>query len=194
VLGDIPVLGWLFKNRTKTLIKENLLILISAQILEPHSEKDVRRFTQKHINEYHGTLDQMSDVGDRRDPVHKMFFKDTNQPVDDFIFERKQRESTQANMKVASRRQRKRRKKTDVPHETVLASADRQKKVPAVPAVPPVPVHAPVAVAAAAPLEKSPVSLPQLGQDDILNKKIRKRKRTSLSVASLLDADKKASA
>jgi general secretion pathway protein D len=174
VLGDIPVLGWLFKNRSKRQVKENLLILISAQILEPHSEKDVRRFTKNHIDEYHGTLDQMTDIADRRDPIHKMFFKDTNRPIDDFIFDRKERDHE----KIAARRQRKRRKKSSPDTTPNDKNVEKPVVIAAREHVPPPPPPS-------APLHEQP-------QGDILSTKIRKRKRTALSVASLLDADKKA--
>ncbi|HXH30594.1 MAG TPA: type II secretion system secretin GspD [Bacteriovoracaceae bacterium] len=38
VLGDIPVLGWLFKNKSKTLEKVNLLFFMTPKILAPYNK------------------------------------------------------------------------------------------------------------------------------------------------------------
>jgi general secretion pathway protein D len=38
VLGDIPVLGWLFKNKTRTVEKVNLLFFMTPKILAPYSK------------------------------------------------------------------------------------------------------------------------------------------------------------
>lgn len=92
ILGDIPVLGWFFKNRQKSQVKQNLLILISSRIIEPHSERDVKQFTHNHIAEYEGTLDSIGESTEKHDPIHKLFFEtehtDTERIVEDFIFER----------------------------------------------------------------------------------------------------------
>lgn len=38
ILGDIPVLGWLFKNKTRTVEKVNLLFFMTPRILAPYSK------------------------------------------------------------------------------------------------------------------------------------------------------------
>ncbi len=38
ILGDIPVLGWLFKNKTRTVEKVNLLFFMTPKILAPYSK------------------------------------------------------------------------------------------------------------------------------------------------------------
>lgn len=38
VLGDIPVLGWLFKNKTRTVEKVNLLFFMTPKILAPYTK------------------------------------------------------------------------------------------------------------------------------------------------------------
>ncbi len=52
ILGDIPLIGWLFKNKTKILRKSNLLILISAQIIKPEKAMQTQAFTKERIEEY----------------------------------------------------------------------------------------------------------------------------------------------
>jgi general secretion pathway protein D len=57
LLGDIPLLGWLFKSRTQTKIKTNLLIFITPRIVT--SAEDLRKISEeekggreKHIEEH----------------------------------------------------------------------------------------------------------------------------------------------
>ena len=92
ILGDIPILGWFFKNRSKSVIKQNLLILISTRIIEPYSTKDSDAFTNVHLKEYRQTLDVMDEY--TLDPIQRAFFQDKidrskkSVIVDDFIFKR----------------------------------------------------------------------------------------------------------
>lgn len=106
VLGNIPLLGWLFKNKRKSEIKEDLLILLSARIVDPRVEKDVDAFTEGHVDDYKSTVDQMQTVHLRRDPIDRAFFADpkksTSRKVDTFIFKRAK--------KVAKREQKAKRK------------------------------------------------------------------------------------
>ena len=39
LLGDIPVLGWLFKNKSRTVNKVNLLMFLTPRILSPYEQK-----------------------------------------------------------------------------------------------------------------------------------------------------------
>jgi general secretion pathway protein D len=89
ILGDIPILGWLFKNKQKIDNKENLLILISARILEPEAYDAVTAYTDTHISDYTDTLNEMRIGAERRDPINRWFFTPDNlneRATDDFIF------------------------------------------------------------------------------------------------------------
>jgi len=93
VLGDIPVIGWLFKNRHKGDNKQNLLVLISSRIIEPGSTQDVASFTQGRVTEYQTVIDSMHDISEKRDPVYKVFFQNksgqlTDHETDELIFRR----------------------------------------------------------------------------------------------------------
>lgn len=91
VLGDIPLVGWFFKNKTKTASKSNLLILISSRIIEPQASEAITAFTQNHITDYTDTINEMYHPSERRDPVNRWFFrpKDLNErATDEFIFRR----------------------------------------------------------------------------------------------------------
>jgi len=73
VLNKIPILGWLFKNKQKEKVKEDLLILISAQVIEP--DGGAEKFTKRHVVEYKNTLAEAREAKTPRDPVDKAFFK-----------------------------------------------------------------------------------------------------------------------
>lgn len=97
ILGDIPVLGWLFKNKQKTDSKSNLLILISSRIIEPNASDAITAFTNNHITDYTDTANEMYLPAERRDPVNRWFFNkpDLNaNATDEFIF-RQQKEALQ---------------------------------------------------------------------------------------------------
>ena len=83
VLGDIPVLGWLFRNKGKDLAKTNLLILISTRIIEPEITENIDAHTQSKLEGYYETTEGFWDSGEYRDPVSRRFFGDqTGDPTD----------------------------------------------------------------------------------------------------------------
>lgn len=96
ILGDIPLLGWLFKNKSKNIVKDDLLILLSTRIIEPESKYQVTEYTKKQTEEYQSDVDLIDNRLEKRDPIERAFFmpaKDsTDQLVDDFIFERERKE------------------------------------------------------------------------------------------------------
>jgi general secretion pathway protein D len=92
ILGDIPILGWFFKNKNKTNIKQSLLVLISTNIIESNVGEDMKAFTREHIQGYQETIDCMESTAVNRDPIHRLFFQDkadrANKSVEGLIFER----------------------------------------------------------------------------------------------------------
>ena len=92
ILGDIPILGWFFKNKRKINIKQSLLILISTNIIESNAGEDMKEFTREHIEEYQSTIDIMESTSVNRDPIHRLFFQDkadrAKKSVEGLIFER----------------------------------------------------------------------------------------------------------
>lgn len=94
ILGDIPILGWFFKNKQKADSKSNLLVLISSRIIEPNTDEDLVRFTQNHITDYTDTANEMIQPSEIRDPVNRWFFKSPslNESVtDEFLYRRQAR-------------------------------------------------------------------------------------------------------
>lgn len=92
ILGDIPILGWFFKNKQKINVKQSLLILISTQIIESNKGSDMKAFTKDHIADYQNTIDYMEPASVNRDPIHRLFFQDkaerAKDSVQELIFER----------------------------------------------------------------------------------------------------------
>jgi general secretion pathway protein D len=46
MLGDLPLLGWLFRSESKTIQKKNLLVFVTPTLIDPagnrvHSEEDL---------------------------------------------------------------------------------------------------------------------------------------------------------
>jgi len=119
--GDIPVLGWLFKNQSKREEKQNLLILISSRIIEPNTERVAHEFTEERIADYYGTIDSMHQNVQKRDPIHKLFFesnkKGHEKTVEDFLLERnngskKKKRSPKQRLAENKKRRRKKSKKS----------------------------------------------------------------------------------
>ncbi|HLW72416.1 MAG TPA: secretin N-terminal domain-containing protein [Candidatus Babeliales bacterium] len=95
ILGDIPILGWFFKNKKKQIIKQSLLVLISTRIIESHKGEEMQAFTRDHIEDYQSTIDAMEYASSDRDPIHRAFFQDkaarAQNTVEGLIFERHQK-------------------------------------------------------------------------------------------------------
>jgi len=120
ILGNVPILGWLFKNKQKIKIKQDLLVLLTASIIKP--EEKVTRFTKRHLREYRDTLNQFDIVKNKRDPVDRAFFPDdrTDFELDNYIFTRgkEKHANIQKNVKpettVTSKRRKRRTSKKKI--------------------------------------------------------------------------------
>lgn len=89
LLGDIPLIGWLFKNKTKTKTKDNLLIFISPRVIEPRLEGGIGGYTLDKTEHAKHIMQDMRPAPERRDIIHRWFFKDrwdeNNEYVDNFV-------------------------------------------------------------------------------------------------------------
>ena len=62
VAGDLPVLGWLFRGKSNSSNKRNMVVLATPHIIK--EETDLERLTQFKVNQYHtANLDQFLDEG-----------------------------------------------------------------------------------------------------------------------------------
>ncbi len=87
ILGDIPLIGWFFKNRQKIITKSNLLVFIAPQIVQPRLSGGANNYTLRKAEYSRDTLRVMDDKISQRDPIHRWFF--TGEPssieLDDFM-------------------------------------------------------------------------------------------------------------
>lgn len=88
LLGDIPLIGWFFKERDKALVKTNLTVFISPTIILPRLREGVSDYTKDYIK----TVDSYAQEGDLfdslRDPITRWFFKTGNSTasiIDNFL-------------------------------------------------------------------------------------------------------------
>jgi type II secretory pathway component GspD/PulD (secretin) len=74
VLGDIPGLGWLFKDKTKEEGKNTLLVLISTQIINPNSLDEIDKLRRNRANDISQTLNDIDRQLNAKDPIDQTFF------------------------------------------------------------------------------------------------------------------------
>ena len=126
ILGDIPILGWLFKNKSKSIDKTSLLVLMSTKIIPAHATSEVNLFTQDRLEKYRGATGDFA-VRDQHDPIHRLFFAesaDRTKDLGEFLFERhqrtrrKERIHKRAQEKKQVRQQRRGRKRKEAPETT----------------------------------------------------------------------------
>ncbi len=87
-IGQIPILGWLFKKRRTEIVKTNLTVFICPTIIEPQLRGGINNYTKDYIklNEKYINEAQLFDT--LRDPITRFFFRtnvDINDEVNEFI-------------------------------------------------------------------------------------------------------------
>jgi general secretion pathway protein D len=70
ILGDIPVLGWLFKNKSRNLTKVNLLFFMTPKIIAPY-DKTASQNTKDVLEKRNSGMAEMF-TGDDEDPSKKL--------------------------------------------------------------------------------------------------------------------------
>lgn len=94
LLGDVPVLGWFFKNKTKQKNVNNVMVFISPHIIEPRLQGGLSSFSEHKVNTARQTLCYGEQANQKRDPIHKWFFKDNvrseQDKIDNFILEKEE--------------------------------------------------------------------------------------------------------
>lgn len=89
LLGNIPLIGWLFKDRTNTVNKNNLTVFISPTIIMPRVRGGVSTYTKNHVQLAKSYSGEGMLFDNLRDPITRWFFKtqqdDAEIAIDDFI-------------------------------------------------------------------------------------------------------------
>jgi general secretion pathway protein D len=92
-LSKIPVLGWLFKNKTKEFQQTSLLIFITAEVVNPQDNAGIEALTGEQLEKISTVMSTTKEHYQKIDPIHRWFFNDhidKQDTLDDFIC-RKQR-------------------------------------------------------------------------------------------------------
>lgn len=76
ILGDIPLIGWFFKNKSQTVTRSSLLVLISPEIIAPNDLNTAEIFTYEKISDAKNNLYSMKEQVANKDPIHRWLFKD----------------------------------------------------------------------------------------------------------------------
>ena len=78
VLSKIPLFGWFFKSKTKTVSKDHFVVFVAPRIVDPLGDDDLTdKYTQQKMEEAHTYLQLMNDLemgSVKRDPIARNFF------------------------------------------------------------------------------------------------------------------------
>lgn len=99
LLGDIPIIGFFFKSKSKVTIKKNLYVFIRPSVIKPHIEGAPDDYTQLKLDYAKYQTLNMDSISNDADPIQRWFFKPKNtnsaqkaidykagvfRPIDDF--------------------------------------------------------------------------------------------------------------
>ncbi len=78
-LQNIPIFGWFFKSKVKSLVRSHFLIFICPRVIEAPDKKEqgIDKYTLYKMNEMQKQLDIMSELdcfASKRDPIQRAFF------------------------------------------------------------------------------------------------------------------------
>lgn len=90
LLGDIPLLGNLFKNKTKTTTATNLYVFIRPSIIKPRFEGSPDEYTQLKLDYAKYQMMKNDTYVKDRDPIQRWFFKPLNQDAKQALADRNQ--------------------------------------------------------------------------------------------------------
>lgn len=83
VLEKIPLVGSLFRGKSKNYIRSNLLVMLSPRIVMPTMDnKHVDYYTNQKANDVRDTLDIMHQASVSKDPVDRLFFESSYKKAD----------------------------------------------------------------------------------------------------------------
>jgi len=74
ILGDIPILGWMFKNHKRTITRQYIFIFLSSTIIKPRQTPGMQLYTKMKL---HRATDEIEDAvitAKTRDPIFNWYF------------------------------------------------------------------------------------------------------------------------
>lgn len=87
IFGDIPIFGWLAKNKRRDSFKNYIFIFVSPTISKPRSLPGSGLYTKMKLHDASKIVDQSTETNRTTDPIHNMFFSSselTSHKVVDF--------------------------------------------------------------------------------------------------------------
>lgn len=79
LLGDIPVLGWFFKNQNRTLLKSHIFIFMRPVIVKPRQLPGVNLYTKMKLHAATQDIENEIKTTKSNDPIFNWFFDPTNE-------------------------------------------------------------------------------------------------------------------
>jgi len=74
ILGDIPVLGWFFKNQRRSLEKQYIFIFMSPTIIKPRQAPGMKLYTKMKLHQATEDIEEAIQTKRTVDPIHNWFF------------------------------------------------------------------------------------------------------------------------
>ncbi|QQR48590.1 hypothetical protein IPF37_03420 [bacterium] len=74
LLGDIPVLGWLFKNQNRTVTQDYNFIFMCPTIIKPRQQPGMQLYTKMKLHDITANLEESIRTTQTRDPIFDWFF------------------------------------------------------------------------------------------------------------------------
>lgn len=88
ILGDIPILGWFFKHKSRSISKNYLFIFLSPTIIKPRQTPGINLYTRMKLHQAKKNIDAASESRKSKDIINNWFFnpeaKKYSQKVIDF--------------------------------------------------------------------------------------------------------------
>lgn len=84
VLAKIPLIGWLFKKRSKTKQRTNLTVFISPTVILPRDREDMHEYTKDYLGISRAWAKEGGMFDSLKDPITRWFFTDQMSPTEEF--------------------------------------------------------------------------------------------------------------
>jgi general secretion pathway protein D len=80
-LGQIPLIGWLFRENSKDIAKTNLAIFICPTVVDPKARMGLDAYTRDKANTAYSTLNEGEVFDNLKDPITRIFFNKDESPT-----------------------------------------------------------------------------------------------------------------
>ena len=88
ILGDIPILGWFFKHKSRSVSKNYLFVFLSPTIIKPRKTPGINLYTRMKLHQAKKNIDDAAESRKSKDIINNWFFnpkdKKYSQKVIDF--------------------------------------------------------------------------------------------------------------